>query len=233
MLLLSACGGGGGGTSPSVQTPVAVQTFPLALATASLVNDKKSSPFTITGTAVGSGQSLVITGSGTTSESTSAGAFEGVSALLKTLSATGSLTVQNGTQGTTVPFASTSSLFFDSNYRPLGSVSANSYCVWASSTPLPAVGRIGDTAVWYSGSCYADSSKAALVETRSVSYVLEPGTGSSAQLKLISSFTNSQGATTTQSETYSVSTTGVVNRVEIPMSFVASGMVYSLLLKYL
>ena len=66
-----------------------------------------------------------------------------------------------------------------------------------------------------------------------MSYVLEPGTGSSAQLKLISSFTNSQGATTTQSETYSVSTTGVVNRVEIPMSFVASGMVYSLLLKYL
>ena len=82
---LSACGGGGGGTAAPVAS---TETFPLMTVYRNTLTTSSSNTYTISGTTSG----VALTGSGTvTYGNLSAGTFEGLSALQRTTTATGSI----------------------------------------------------------------------------------------------------------------------------------------------
>lgn len=225
-LALAACGGGG--SDAPAPTTSATTTFPLAAAMASRINDKRSTPFTVSGTASGSGQTFAVTGSGTESESTGPGVFEGAPALVKSVTVTGSVDVQ----GTKVPLADTSTQFFDTSYRPLGESSSSDYCVFSAYTPLPVSARIGDNGSYYSATCYTNSTKSVLVETYAVSYTLEPATTTTAIFKLVFKNTRPTGVTTSGSTSFTVSTTGTLTRGDVPLATTISGVTLNIVIKY-
>ncbi len=158
----------------------------------------------MTATGISSGKTVSLTGSGTISESMTSATFEGNLAFKKSVTNTGTLDVL----GNIVPVAFTSSLFFDSNYSPLGSDDANAYCIASQKTTLPATVRIGDNGSWYKLTCYTNSSKTVTGSTAFVSYSIEPDTASTALFKLI---TTVNGSPTSQ--TIRMNTSGTVARV--------------------
>ena len=95
---LSACGGGGGGTTAPVAS---TESFPLMTVYRNTLTTSSSNTYTISGTTSG----VALTGSGTvTYGNLSAGTFEGLSALQRTTTATGSI-VGNGQ---TIPLSTSS-----------------------------------------------------------------------------------------------------------------------------
>ena len=221
-LVLAACGGGGS-DSPALNTPPAVTsatlTFPLAAAMADFLRQAKSTPFTVAGTGSGNGQVIEFTGSGTSVEVNSAGTFNGLAAVVKNTTVTGSLQAR----GTSVPFTQSSSQFFDSNYKPLGASGPGAYCVFSAQTALPTMVRIGDSGSYYAASCYASSTRTTLLETVAITYALAPESGSRAIFKLTSKSTNAAGVTNSLSTNYSISTDGVLRPTDTPLVGLSSG----------
>ena len=225
-LAIAACGGGGSDTP--VQTTSATTTFPLAAAMASQINDKRSTPFIVSGTASGSGQTFAVTGNGTESESTVPGVFEGLPALVKSVTVTG--TVEG--QGNKVPLAGTTTTFFDASYRPLGASTSSSYCVSSAYTPLPVLARIGDNGAYYSSTCYTNSTKSVLVGVNTVSYTVEPATLTTANFKLVIKTTSPAGVTSSGSVSFTVSTTGNLTKGDAPVVVTAPGITLNIVIKY-
>ena len=176
---LSACGGGGGGDDAVVVPPPSTESFALTQAIDNYINETSSALFSISGSAAGE----PVTGSGILSiGSVSSGIFEGVSALVKTSTVTGSISVA----GQSEPYAGTLLTYFDSNYVYLGEeLVGDYYSVATMVNSIPDFVKIGDTGVWYLSNNYSDISKTFLLTTSTVSYVVEPDTASTAILKII------------------------------------------------
>lgn len=223
---LVACGGGG----DSVTTPLTANatTFPLASAIANYVNETKSSRFTMSGTVLSSGPNVSFTGDGTLSESTIPSTFEGFPALKKSLTTTGTVVLL----GNSTPVADTSATFFDTNYSPLGSISGSIYCVASSKTTIPTSAHIGDNGNWFTSTCYTNSSKTTLFGTSTISYTLELEGGTTALLKLIVRTTDTAGNRSPITQTFRITTSGNLTRIEESGVFSVNGVMLSYVGKY-
>ncbi len=232
VLALAACGGGGSDTPSSVAPPAstsAATTFPLAAAMVSFLKEAKSTPFSVTGTASGNGQALAVTGSGTSVESNATGTFNGAPAIVKTIRVTGTLE----SRGTKIPLGDTTSTqYFDLNYKPVGALSSFGYCVISGQIALPATIRIGDVGEYYTSNCYNNSAKTTLLDNSKVSYVLESATDATAIFKLIFKSTTTGASTAPVISNYVISTNGTLVRSEGPILFTASGVTLDLVFKY-
>lgn len=181
---LVACGGGGGGDSGPVTS---TDTFQTRTALSNYITDRATLSASISGTS--SGRDL--TGSFTVTQGALvAGNFESVAALGKTITLSGSLTVN----GTNIPLSDTSTEWFSSNYEYLGSSGGvGEYSVTSTFNVPPLTGKVGDTGVFYSTNRYSDSTKSTFLGTEDVSYVLEPDTAHTSIFKMIFTEKDSNG----------------------------------------
>lgn len=203
--LLAACGGGG--DDGPAQPPA---TIPLAAAMASQISLAKSGSVTITGSLSAPGQQTAnVTGTGTYTESTTAGSFEGITGLRKHLTLTGSVTVS----GQSAPLSSSSDAFYDSNNKPLGATASGSYCVTTAYTPLAVSAQAGSSGNWYSQDCYSSSAKLAKAATSTVTYAVEADSANSLLLKLTTRVTDTAGNSLPATTTYRVTSAGAATRL--------------------
>ena len=224
---LAACGGGGS-DSPAPSTSAAT-TFPLAAAMANLLKEGKATAFTVTGTASGNGQVVAVSGSGTSIESNTAGTFSGVAALVKSIRVTGTLEAR----GTAISLGDTTTTqYFDSNYKPLGVLSPLGYCVNSAQTALPATVRIGDTGEYYTSTCYTNSAKTTLIGTSKVSYALESATETTAIFRLLFKSVTAGTSIAPVTSNYVISTNGNLVRGDSPLLLTVSGVTLDLVFKY-
>jgi hypothetical protein len=186
LVLLSAtlCACGGGGEAPA--------TTPLALTDTFRLNTSPSSsgvmltlPFHVSGTSGG----VSVSGNGTmtvASTDLTSGAFEGVPALQRSSTTSGTMTLSAQGQTETVLIPSkTTVYYYDTNYVPKGSSSSDEYEIIDNYYGFPTTIKVGDSAVVSTSNRYATSSKVMSLGISEQSYVLESETASTAQLKLI------------------------------------------------
>lgn len=207
LALITACGGGGGGGGAAA--PVAsTSAFPLHDIYVSTYTTTSAANFTVSGTVSG----YSVTGSGTTTDgAVSAGTFEGAAAQQRTTTVTGSIVAN----GQTISLASSSISWVDSNYVPLGDSGGSEYIVVTSSTPIPNAAHVNDTGTWYTANRYTNSNKTTLNGTRTVTYVLEADTATTALLSLIATDKNTSGTTTeTDVQQYRVTAAGTYTNVK-------------------
>lgn len=182
---LASCGGG----SDSSPLVVSTESFPVRAAYIKLMQSAESRPFTL----VGQVSDIQLTGEGTiTSGDLFDTTFEGAVALGKTSAITSTLSIE----GKTYPSSSTSTIYLDSKYNPIGMI-GKEYSVVTSSTPLPEKAKVGATGIWLNINTYTNFSKTSLLEIETVTYVLEPETASTALLRTIQVSKKIGSATTT------------------------------------
>lgn len=201
---ISACGGGGGGGSTGPVT--STETFQVRTA----LTNYLTSTATYNGTVSGTYSSYPVSGSFVVTQGNlGAGTFEGQSALSKSTTATGSFVVN----GTTVPSAVTTTMYFDSNYVPLGETGGTDYEVVTGAVVIPTTARVGDTGNLYSVRRYSSSTKTVTRGTTQVSYVLEPDTASTAIFKMIQvEKDNSNTTTSTATISFQITPSGGITR---------------------
>ena len=204
--LLSACGGGGGGGTPA---PVAsTSAFNLQAAYKSNYTASRSYKFSI----IGTGGTSPVSGSGNAIVgNVTSGTFEGQPALQQTTSILGSFTVNNQTS----PLATSSINWVDTNYMPRGSSGGAEYMVINGTASIPTAAKVNDTGSIYTAKRYTSSAKTSLLGTRTVTYVVEADTATTALVTLISIEKNNSGTTTTTStEQYRVTTTDTFTKIQ-------------------
>lgn len=228
--LVAACGGGGDG-APS-GPPAAALSIPLATAIANFVNQTRSTPFSVSGTATASGLTANVTGSGTMSESTAAATFEGAPAMRKTVAITGTVTANAAGANASAPLSSTADAFFDASNKPLGASGAGGYCVTTSHVPVPASAQVGSTGAWYSQDCYTSNARLSKIGTITVTYAVEPETGTTVLVKLLTSVTNTAGTSVPATSTLRVTSAGAVTRVSESTTVSADGATLTLNIAY-
>ena len=200
LVLITACGGGGdGGTAAPVASS---ETFSIKAVRINGLLSPSSNKFTISGTLNGA----AVTGSGSvTSSNLSAGTFEGLPALQRTTTATGSYVAN----GVTYPLNSLSITWVDSNYEPKGSSNRSEYGVITGTPSIPTKAKINDSGTLFTFKRYTNSTKAVLLGTKTVSYVMEADTASTALLTIISVEKNTSNITTsTNSDQLRITPTG-------------------------
>lgn len=217
--LISACGGGG--TTITTTVP-SIVTYQLKDAYVNYITNTQSLPFTVTANY----QGQTATGSGTLSQDAlKSGTFEGKPALQKTSTMTGIMTGN----GQTIPLATTSVSYVDSNYSPLGDVSTG-YGIVTGSINIPTTAIVGSTGVWYTENFYSSSSRTTLAGSLTVSYVLEADNSpNTALLKIIQNIMDTSNRVVasgsinfrmTPSGTLTrLSETGVVNGLTITIQY--------------
>ena len=209
--LLSACGGGGGGGAVVASGPVtSTLSFPLQSALSAYVAAGASKSFTISGTCSGSASLTQAAASG-------GATFEGVSGRL---SAVRTFTI-NFTNCTPSSSASTSTLYYDTNYVPLGSstVGTNYGVYLTPPTVLPSV-MVGSTGIIGTQTLYTDSTKAVAAGRTDVSYVVEADTANTAIVNLIGKVYNASGVlTATGQDRYRIGSTGAPTLISIDVQY--------------
>ena len=184
-LILSACGGGGGdgGVSTSSVTTTPNPTFPLAQAVANSLSSERVIDYDLSGNT----DSATVTGSGTITygaafETNFVNAdFEDQAALAQTVTTTGTETEN----GTTLPYVSTVTAYYTTNYDPLGITSIGSYCAVQGSPSYPSSVKVGDTGSLSSSDCFQDSTMAGKIGTDVAVYVIEEDSATTAIVNII------------------------------------------------
>ena len=213
--ILFGCGGGGGGGSTTAPAPVAsTAMFQILPEIANDFNSVGTKPFSITGTRAG----VPVTGNGTvTSGSISATVFEGVTALKKSQTVSATITVS----GTSIPISSTTTVYVDSSYKPLGSVDSSEYSVLVGALTIPSTAKVYDTGTAYTMNRYSDSSKVTRVGSKAVTYTIMPDTADTALLVVVNTYRDTLGNMTQQdtSTTRITPTGGFTNLTEVGVVF--------------
>lgn len=203
---LTACGGGGGGgtTAPVAST----HSFDLQSAYKSNYAASSSYRFSISGTY----GAYPVSGSGTAvSGAVTSGTFEGQPALQQTTSILGSFTANNQT----IPLATSSIGWVDTNYMPLGTSGGSEYIVVNGTASIPTAAKINDTGTIYTAKRYTTSAKTSILGTYAVTYVMEADTATTALVTLISVQKNNAGTTTsTSTEQYRVTTANTFTKIK-------------------
>jgi len=214
--------GGGGTYAPVTST----ESFPLMTVFRNIFTSSSSNKFTISGTAF-KGE-IEITGSGTvTNGNLSAGTFEGLPALQRTVTLKGSFV----SDGETTPLTVSCIEWVDLNYVPKGESCESEYVVVTGTPTIPTVTRVNDTGTLYTANRYESSTKEVLLGTKSVTYVIETDTTSTALLTLFSvekSISNVE--TKTISEQFRITPTGTFTRIKDTV--VIEGIIRSLTLNF-
>lgn len=228
--LVAACGGGGdSGPAPATPaTPSAQASVPLAATMMKMIGDTKSSQISISGTVAVSGQVLNVSGSGTYSESTVAGTFEGTPGFRKSLALTGNVVVN----GSSTPLSSASEAYYDASFKPLGAVGPGSYCVTTSYVAPPASAQPGTNSSWFAQDCYASSAKLTRIGSASSSYTVEADGPGTVLVKFINRVSDAAGNSVPSTSTYRVTAAGVPTRLNDVTSFTVSGAAFSLTITY-
>ena len=204
-VFLAGCGGGGGGTSVPVAS---TSTFNLQAAYKSYYATSASYKFNITGTyganpISGSGSAVVGT--------VSSGTFEGQSALQQTTTVTGSFIANNQT----IPLAASSISWVDTNYMPRGTSGGSEYIVVDASASIPIAAKINDTGSVFTAKRYTTSAKTTLLGTRTVTYVVEADSGTTALVTLIDVDKNNAGTmTSTATSQYRITTANTFTKIK-------------------
>lgn len=228
--LVAACGGGGeGGTAAA---PAVSAGIPLAAAIAGIVNQNRTSALTISGTAVASGVTVNVSGSGTLTEATAAGSFEGTVGLRKSVAVNATIVASAGGSAQSAPLSAASQEYWDSNYKPVGATAAATHCVTTTYVPLPATAQAGSSGDWYTQECYTSSAKLSKLGTISASYALEAESADSALLRILNTSSVANGLSVPSTRTYRVTSAGAVTRLHDISAFSASGVTFNLMLTY-
>lgn len=207
--------------SATKQSNVA-STFPLRSGYQALLNQAVSNNYAITGTC---------SGSATENKSTAVSAiFEGAASYATTTTVTGTYV-----GCTPSSFASTSTSYYDSNYKPAGgSVSGSEYYVFTNAIDMPTSVVVGDTAQFGVIDVYSSSTKVTKTGTRVISYVVEPGTSSNnAVINIISkSYNLSNQLLSTQQSRYRITSTGQLTALSIDVQYSTTSTVHLVWTKY-
>lgn len=204
---LAACGGGGGGETATTPSPVVAAVnvaFPVKVAFTNQFLNSSSRPFMLSG--LSSGRS--VSGSGTVTRGTPVSStFEGFPALRKTTTVTGSFVVG----ANSFPLSTVSNSFTDTNINPFGYSNDGEYAVVSGTVNIPTTAVINDTGIIYTADTFTTSSKAVRTGTNTVSFVLQPETGTTGLLSIISVQRNVAGATTvTSTQRLRIDTSGAI-----------------------
>ncbi|MFA7242444.1 MAG: hypothetical protein WC091_20225 [Sulfuricellaceae bacterium] len=211
-ILLSGCGGGGG-----TETPAAI-SFPVARAFQSTYQNGLQRTFN---QVYGNGRSATlpfdsgITGSTLTLMLSAAlpATFNGVSGYQSTSTISGPLTLYNQM----FPLNLTGTDYLNSNYQLIGSTASGNYCVTDSPGVYPTTltdvqGHQTGTIVAYT--CYADSSKATMTGTETLTYDAHPSIVGTMSFGISDNMYDPAGALTTSSTSYYAITTDGILTVE-------------------
>ena len=204
--LLSACGGGGGGTTAASGPITSTLSFPLQSAYSAFVAAGVTKSFAISGTCTGSAN--------LTQSAASGGAtFEGISGRL---SAVRTMTI-NLSNCTPASIASTSTVYFDTNYVPLGNNTVGTnYAVFLTPPSIPTSVTVGGTGILGTSTLYTDSTKTVPAGRVDVSYVVEADTASTAIVNIIGrNYNASNVLTATEQDRYRSAATGPLTFVSI------------------
>lgn len=218
--LLFGCGGGGGSSSPA--GPVtSTNTFPVSTLNASHINNGYTQSGNISGTLSFNGTTYPITGNfSLTVAAATATTFEGQAALTNTGTVTGSEILN----GVTVPLADTSQSYSTTNYAPLGYSSSSEYSVMQGTAIIPSTVKVGDTAVIGTYTRYSNSSKATVLGTAKMSYVVEADTASTAIFNIVENeYNTANSLTLTTQERWRIDTSGTGTFVSV----ISTGLVTS------
>ena len=210
LLTLAACGGGGGSGSGVVASTL---TFPLQQININQLVNSSSAPFTVSGTMNG----YSVTGTGNLTDGTlSAATFEGNPAQQQITTITGSITVN----GQTSSLGSSSTTYVDSNYLPLGVSDTSEYTVMVTANPIPSSVHVNDTGTLATGNRYTNSTKSTLLDTLTMTYVIEADTATTALLSVINKYQDMNGTITeTSINQYRIGADGTSSRVKSTGSF--------------
>jgi hypothetical protein len=198
--VLSSCGGGGDGGGGGPSGPVA-STLPFPIAGAISVYEQTSHSFTLNGTDNRTSNSYTFTYSFTPGAATT---FEGSAAQ------TASTSAILKTNGVTTATGSGTDYYQVNPFVALGHVSTTGqYAVASSQTAFPTTGMVGQTGAAWLETQYANSSKATVQSTTTVTWSLEADTAMTAWFCLNYS-TASSNPTLTESDCYKVDGSGNV-----------------------
>lgn len=211
-VLLAGCGGGGGSAAaPAATGPVtSTLSFPISSAWGTLVANGMTKTFTISGTCSG-------TASLTASPTVGGATFEGVAGRLSAVqTTTGTLT-----NCTPSSLASTSTVYYDSNYIPLGNNTVGgTYSVYLTAPTVPPTALVGGTGTVGTMTNYTSITNRTSTGQQVTSYVMEADTASTAILNLISKTYNvSNVLTSTEQDRYRVSTTGAAVMISMDVQY--------------
>ena len=207
---LAGCGGGGGGGN--AWTPIAsTEVFQLKAAWDNIARATGTRNFSVSGTYAGA--ALSGTGSVTLGALTGT-VFEGIAAQQKTSTIRGTITLTYPGGSRTDPLAETASAYYDSNYLPLGSSSAE-YTVVTGGVTIPATARVGDSGTTYTENRYADATRARFLGTYTYTYRLEADTATTALVRIVGLEKDDTGASTGSTETllYRITPAGMVTPI--------------------
>lgn len=203
--LLSGCGGGGGSVEPS--GPVtSTLSFPVQSAWGAYVAAGTTKSFVISGTCSG-------TASATQSAAAGGATFEGVTGRL---SATRVFTMSLS-NCTPASSAVTTTLYFDTNYVPLGSSTVGTnYGVYLVPPTIPPSVMVGGAGILGTATLYTNSTKSVAAGRVDASYVVEADTASTVIFNLIAKVYNVAGVlTATEQDRYRIGATGALTLVSI------------------
>lgn len=195
VLGLSSCGGGGGSLS--------TLSFPLKSAYSTLVANGYTKNYTVSGTCSG-------TASETVAPAKPGAIFEGTSGFSAASTVTISLT--NCTQATTT---ATSTLYYDTNYTPLGfNIVGGEYGVYLMPVVIPVSAVVGDSGKIGTITTYTNSTKTTQTGREDVSYMVGPDAIDTAIVNLIFKIYDPAGVlSSTEQDRYRITTNGVITAV--------------------
>ncbi|MQA42401.1 hypothetical protein [Rugamonas aquatica] len=223
-MTLSACGGGGGGAAAGA-TPApapAATSFPVQQGLAYAFTHGLQSTLTVTGSTTNGSVTYPLTGTLTyTLGAVVNASFNGAAVQQATETISGSISGN----GTTTPLTTSSQLYVNAQYTPVGSNESGSYCVGSSTGGYPATATAGQTGDIATFSCYADSSKRTLVSTQKISYVTTAGSdGNSLNFQMLSNIVDAGNKTLgSTSTTYSITAAGVSKLARLQLLEIVGG----------
>ena len=222
VVLLSACGsGGGGGGDPAPVAPP--QSFPLRGAFSALFANGETKTFTVSGTCNGTATFAQAATVGGANFNNVAGQLSATRAVAMNLS--NCLLPSNNV---------TSTVYYDTNYAPLGYDSSPNpgYGVFQAPAAMPESGKVGDVGNLGTLTNYTSSAKTggAVSQTKS-SYLVEADTASSAIVTVIvRDFNTSDVLQATEQDRYRIGLTGPATLISIDIQ-TATGLISHLVFK--
>lgn len=208
LTLLAACGGGGGdaGGGPVVST----SSFPLLAAVTANTQAGGTVNYSISGSCSGT---ATLTDAAPVSTT-----FEGIAGF--SVLETTTLNLSNCTPAISTTSTTT---YFDTNFAPIGSSTPGEEYSKAQSLPppLPATVRVGDNAPAYATlTIYTDSSKATVIGTLVLGYVIEADTATTAIVNLVTKqYDTSNRLLYTQQSRYRITTTGTLTSLSLDVLY--------------